>query len=50
MQVPTHEKLGIAFAKNNEGLCNAVNLALKTLRGNGEFARLQTRWFASTSS
>jgi ABC-type amino acid transport substrate-binding protein len=50
MQVPTHEKLGIAFAKNNEELCNAVNRALKTLRGNGEFARLQTRWFASTSS
>jgi ABC-type amino acid transport substrate-binding protein len=45
MQVPTHEKLGIAFAKDNDGLCAAVNRALSTLRGNGEFARLQTRWF-----
>ena len=28
MQVPTHEKLGIAFAKDNDGLCAAVNRAL----------------------
>ena len=45
MQVPTHEKLGIAFAKDNDGLCTAVNRALTTLRDNGEFARLQARWF-----
>jgi ABC-type amino acid transport substrate-binding protein len=45
MQVPTHEKLGIAFAKDNDGLCAAVNRALSTLRDNGEFARLQARWF-----
>ena len=45
MQVPTHEKLGIAFAKDNEGLCDAVNRALATVRANGEFARLQARWF-----
>jgi ABC-type amino acid transport substrate-binding protein len=44
MQVPTHEKLGIAFAKENDVLCSAVNEALKTLRANGEFARLQARW------
>jgi hypothetical protein len=25
MQVPTHEKLGIAFAKTNLGLCDEVN-------------------------
>jgi polar amino acid transport system substrate-binding protein len=50
VQVPTHEKLGIAFAKNNEELCNAVNRALETLRGNGEFARLQTRWFPPSTS
>jgi len=45
MQVPTREKLGIAFAKDNEALCSAVDRALKTLHGNGEFVRLQTRWF-----
>jgi ABC-type amino acid transport substrate-binding protein len=44
MQVPTHEKLGIAFARENDALCSAVNEALKTLRANGEFARLQARW------
>jgi len=45
LEVPTHEQLGIAFAKDNEALCAAVNGALATLRGNGEFARLQARWF-----
>src|SRR5262245_40691421 len=45
MQVPTREQLGIAFAKENEDLCDAVDSALTTLRGNGEFARLQERWF-----
>ena len=44
-QVPTHERLGIAFAKDNEGLCTAVNGALATLHDNGEFARLEARWF-----
>jgi len=48
MQVPTREKLGIAFAKNNNELCDAVNGALKRLRGNGDFARLQARWFAAS--
>ena len=45
MQVPTHEQLGIAFAKDNVGLCNAVEGTLQTLRKNGEFARLQSHWF-----
>jgi ABC-type amino acid transport substrate-binding protein len=44
-QVPTHERLGIAFAKDNEALCVAVNRALATLHDNGEFARLKARWF-----
>jgi polar amino acid transport system substrate-binding protein len=50
MQVPTHEKLGIAFAKDNEELCNAVNRALGKLRDNGEFARLQGRWFPASTN
>jgi polar amino acid transport system substrate-binding protein len=45
MQVPTHEKLGIAFARDNASLCDAVNRALTTVQGNGEFARLRARWF-----
>ena len=44
LQVPTHEQLGIAFAKQNQQLCEAVNRALAMLHDNGEFARLQARW------
>jgi ABC-type amino acid transport substrate-binding protein len=50
MQMPTHEKLGIVFAKGNDALCDAVNGALKTLRANGEFARLKGRWLPSAGS
>jgi polar amino acid transport system substrate-binding protein len=49
LEVPTHEQLGIAFAKDNVALCDAVNGALATLRGNGEFARLEARWFKAKS-
>ena len=45
MQVPTHEQLGIAFAKGNVELCNAVNGVLRALHSNGEFDKLQARWF-----
>jgi ABC-type amino acid transport substrate-binding protein len=45
IEVPTHEKLGIAFAKQSQALCEAVNRALAALRANGEFAGLQARWF-----
>jgi polar amino acid transport system substrate-binding protein len=44
MQVPTQEKLGIAFAKERADLCDAVDAEIQVLRGNGEFARLQARW------
>ena len=50
LEVPTHEKLGIAFAKQNQPLCEAVNRALAALRDNREFARLQARWFPRNSS
>jgi polar amino acid transport system substrate-binding protein len=49
MQEPTHEKLGIAFAKNNTALCDVVENALQALRSNGEFARLQSHWFPASS-
>jgi polar amino acid transport system substrate-binding protein len=48
MHVPTREKLGIAFAKDNDGLRNAVDGALQTLRASGEFARLEARWFPAS--
>jgi polar amino acid transport system substrate-binding protein len=44
-QVPTHEQLGIAFAKDNRDLCDAVDREIAKLRDTGEFARLQARWF-----
>jgi ABC-type amino acid transport substrate-binding protein len=44
MQVPTHERLGIAFAKERADLCETVNTAIGTLRENGAFAQLQARW------
>jgi polar amino acid transport system substrate-binding protein len=49
LQVPTHERLGIAFAKNNAGLCDTVNRALSAVRASGEFARLEARWFPAKS-
>jgi ABC-type amino acid transport substrate-binding protein len=49
LQVPTHEKLGIAYAKDNVALRDAVAGALATLRDNGEFARLEARWFPGRS-
>lgn len=48
MQVPTHEQLGIAFAKNNSALCDAVNGALDALHSSGEFDKLRARWFGQT--
>ncbi|MGP8100407.1 MAG: ABC transporter substrate-binding protein [Candidatus Cybelea sp.] len=45
MQVPTHEKLGIAFARDSADLRDAVDAAIQKLHANGEFGRLQSRWF-----
>jgi ABC-type amino acid transport substrate-binding protein len=44
-QIPTHEKLGIAFAKANTGLCAAVNKALADLKGRGVIDDLRRQWF-----
>ena len=44
-QVPTHEKLGIAFAKNNTTLCQEMEAAVQTLQTKGTFAQLQAHWF-----
>ena len=44
MQVPTREKLGVAFAPDRADLCDAVDAAIAALRESGEFARLQAAW------
>ena len=49
MQVPTGEKLGIAFANDRADLCEAVDSAIRALRSNGTFARLQARWLSAAA-
>jgi ABC-type amino acid transport substrate-binding protein len=46
MEVPTHERLGIAFSKENSALCEAVNGALEAAQRDGAFAALQAKYFA----
>jgi ABC-type amino acid transport substrate-binding protein len=45
LQVPTREELGIAFRRDNQSLCDAVDATLDELKRNGTFAALQARWF-----
>ena len=47
MQVPTHEQLGIAFERDRADLRDAVDQAIQTLRENGEFDRLRSRWIGT---
>ena len=44
-QIPTHEKLGIAFARTNLGLCQAVNESLEGIKKRGAFEALRSKWF-----
>ena len=44
MQMPTHERLGIAYARERADLCDAVDAAIEALRESGEFAKLQGAW------
>jgi ABC-type amino acid transport substrate-binding protein len=44
-QIPTHEKLGIAFARTNPELCAAVNKALADLKERGVLDDLSRKWF-----
>ena len=44
-QIPTHEKLGIAFARANTGLCQAVNESLESIKKSGKFEALRSKWF-----
>jgi polar amino acid transport system substrate-binding protein len=43
-QIPTHEKLGIAFAKTNVALCEAVNKSLAGIKERGRFDALRRKW------
>ena len=43
--IPTHEKLGIAFAKTNVELCAAVNKTLANIKQSGSFNALYRKWF-----
>jgi polar amino acid transport system substrate-binding protein len=43
-EVPTHERLGIAFAPGGVGLRDAVNQALTECRRTGLLERLERRW------
>jgi ABC-type amino acid transport substrate-binding protein len=44
MQIPTRERLGIAYAPDRADLCDAVDAAVETVRASGEFAKLQAAW------
>jgi ABC-type amino acid transport substrate-binding protein len=44
MQIPTHERLGIAYAPERADLCDAVDATIEALRESGEFAKLQAAW------
>ncbi len=43
-EVPTHERLGIAFALGNDGLRERVNGALAELRDDGTLRELKRAW------
>jgi polar amino acid transport system substrate-binding protein len=44
-QIPTHEKLGIAFARASTALCQAVDESLEGIKKSGKFEALRSRWF-----
>jgi ABC-type amino acid transport substrate-binding protein len=50
MQVPTHEKLGIAYAKSNVALRDEVDATLDKLRIEGEVAKIQARYSITGSA
>ena len=43
-QIPTHERLGIVFAKTKVALCTAVNKSLASIRERGLFDALHRKW------
>jgi len=49
-QIPTHEKLGIAFARTNVGLCEAMNKSLASIKERGLFHALRREWLDGFAS
>jgi ABC-type amino acid transport substrate-binding protein len=47
MQIPTHERLAIAYAPERADLCDAIDTIIETLRESGEFAKLQAAWLGT---
>jgi ABC-type amino acid transport substrate-binding protein len=45
LQVPTHERIGIAYARDRSRLREAVDTTIDKLRTSGEFSSLVARWF-----
>jgi ABC-type amino acid transport substrate-binding protein len=43
-QIPNHERLGVAFAKKNVALCEAVNKSLASIKRRGMFDALRRKW------
>jgi polar amino acid transport system substrate-binding protein len=50
MQVPTHERLGIAYAPERADLCEAVDAVIEALRQDGTLAKLQAAWPGTSAS
>jgi len=44
MQIPTRERLGIAYARERADLCDAIDGVIEALRESGEFTKLQAAW------
>jgi hypothetical protein len=44
LAIPTHERLGIAFARTNVALCKAVNKSLASIKERGLFDALRRKW------
>jgi polar amino acid transport system substrate-binding protein len=43
-EIPTHERLGVAFALDNQPLCSAVDDALDAREADGTLGRLKKTW------
>jgi len=44
MQMPTHERLGIAYAPERADLCDTIDSVIEDLRESGAFAKLRAAW------
>jgi len=50
MQMPTRERLGVAYARERADLCDAVDAVIEALRESSEFAKLQAAWQGTGSA